>query len=213
MVTDPIHVLTGSDPAFYPPTVRATRHILSFVKWRFSLAPVGTYHWEPADDTPDQKGSEIFIGSDTPITTQYVGKRPAITVMRSQAAFQGIGQGDVLSADLRTGGRTYMDLIPTTIVIHVLSRIPVVAERLAWFVQNEIFTLRAEIVKTEPCILYLGARTGMSPPSPAGTLVDTPEPGWTCVTLALPTFLQHASEKSPLNKKIVKGMNPVIRPR
>lgn len=214
MITDPIHALTSNDPAFLPPMNRAVRHLIDFVKWRFSLLPAGAYRWDPESaETADQKGSEIFIGSDTPVNAAAVGKRPAITVMHSQATFQGIGIGDRLSADMRTGGRAYMDLIPTTIVIHALARKPIVASRLAWFIQEQVFTLREEIVKTEPCIVYLGSRTGISPPSPAGTLIDGPSQDWSCVTYAYPVFLQHTTEKSPLNKKILNTVNPVIRPR
>lgn len=214
MITNPLFALTQNEPAFLPPTVRVVRHLISFLKWRFSLLPVGSYHYDPDSDTsPDQKGSEIFIGGDTPMKTAMAGARPAITVLRSQLAFQGIGIGDRLSADLRTGGRSYMDLMPTTIVVNVLSRVDVVAERLAFFVQEQIFTMREELVKSEPCILYMGARTGMSPPSPAGTLVDTPQSDWVCVALGLPTFLQHSTSKTPLNKTIVGEVNPVLRPR
>lgn len=212
--TSTLYGLTRNDPAFFPPTVRVVRHLVSFLKWRFSLLPSGAYHWDAASDTePDQKGSEIWIGSDTPLKSAAIGSRPAITVLRSQLAFQGIGIGDRASADLRTGGRGYMDLMPTTLVINVLSRIDIVAERLAFFVQEQIFTMREELVKTEPCLLYMGSRTNMAPPSPAGTLIDTPQSDWVCVAMALPTFLQHATHKTPLNKTIVGSLNPTIRGR
>jgi hypothetical protein len=214
MITTPDHMLTQNDPAFYPPAVKAVRHIISFLKWRFSLLPLNSYRWDPATDiTPDQKGSEIFIGADTPLQTAQVGKRPAITVLRSQMAYQGVGIGDKSYVDLRTGARSYLDLVPTTIGINVLSRVDVVAERLAGFVQSQIFALREEIVKTEPCILNIGARAGISPPTPAGTLVDTPNSDWRCVAMAYPTFLQDSITKTPLNKTIVGEVNPIIRPR
>lgn len=214
MITDPIHALTSNNPEFLPPMNRLVRHMIDFVKWRFSLLPRGTYHWDPeSDETPDQKGSELFIGSDTPVNTTMVGKRPAITVLHSQAQFQGISIGDKLWADMRTGGRAYMDLIPTTLVVHTLARKPIVASRLAWFVQEQIFALRDEIVKTEPCLVYIGARASISPPSPAGTLVDSGATDWSCVTYAYPAFLQYVAERSPLNKKILNKLNPVIRSR
>lgn len=213
-MTSPEHALTQADLSFYPPSVRVVRHIVSFLKWRFSLLPSNTYRWDPmADESQDQKGSEIFIGTDTPINTTMVGKRPAITVLRSQMAYQGVGVGDRLSANLSTGGRSYSDLVPTTIVINVLTRLPVVAERLAGFVQSQIFGMREELVKTESCLVYIGSRASISPPSPAGNLVDTPQSDWICVSLAYPTFLQDQLTKEPLNKTIVGDFNLTVRPR
>lgn len=202
--SDPAYALTRNEAAFYPPTLKIIHHFVAFLKWRFSLLPVGTYHW--VEEGPDGRDSEIFIGASTPINTQVVGQRPAITVLRSQAAFQGMGMGDRMHTNWATGGRTYLDMIPTTVVINVLSRIDIVAERLAFFVQEQFFTLREELIRTEPCLLYCGARTSISPPSPAGTLTDSVKPDWTCVSLALPVFLQHVTSKMPVNKPILSDL-------
>lgn len=188
----------------YPPTVRAVRHLISFLQWRFSLLPLGAYHWSPEDeDSPDGVSSEIYISGDTPLPARAVGDRPAVTVLRSQLAFQGVGMGDVLHHDLATGGKTYSDLLPTTFAINVVSRLAMVAERLAWFVHDQIFTMREEIVRTEKSIVYLGARATLAPPSPAGALVDSVESDWIAVALYLPVYLQHRTSFIPLNVPVV----------
>ncbi len=199
----------------YPPSLRAVRHILSFLQWRFSTLPIGTFHWEPTEeDAVDGGTSEILIAKDTPLTSRMLNSRPAITVMRSQAQFQGIGIGDVVYHDWQTGGKSRMDLIPTTICINVLSRSPIAAERLAWFVQEQVFVFRDEIIKEEPCLLYIGQRTQLSAPSPAGALVsDANGEDWSVVSLFLPTYLQHLTKSEPLNVPVVKALATVLRVR
>jgi hypothetical protein len=192
----------------FPPTFELVRHIISFLKWRFSTLPAGAYQWKPeAESSPDQAGAEIFISADTPIKPQVVGKRPAITVLRSGAAFQGVGIGDLAYVDLQTGAQVRMDLIPTNLMINVLSRMPVEAESLAWFIQEQIFTFREEIVKSMPQLLYTGARASISAPSPAGALVESTDFEWCVVVISLPAYLQHSTSKLPLNKKIVSGVS------
>lgn len=194
----------------YPPTYQLVRHIISFLKWRFSKLPPGAYQWKPeTESTPDQAGSEIFISADTPINPQQVGQRPAITVLRAAAAFQGTGIGDWAFTELSTGAQVRMDIIPTNLMINVLSRLPVEAERLAWFCAEQIWTFREEIVKSEPCILYTGARPSLSAPSPAGALVDSTDFEWSAVVVSFPAYLQHSTSKLPLNKKILSGVDVV----
>jgi hypothetical protein len=209
--SSPEYRLQQNDAAQYPPTVRAVRHIIGFLQWRFSLLPAGAYHWAPEDlETPEAIGSEIYISGDTPLPMRAVGDRPAITVLRSQLAFQGVGTGDVASHNWQTGGKTYMDLLPTTICINVLARLPFVAERLAWFVHEQIFTLREEIVRTEKCILSIGARATLTPPSPAGPMTDSPDSDWIVVSLFLPTYLQHRTAFVPINVPVLKKLDVQI---
>lgn len=202
--TTPEGYLSGQH---FPPTFELVRHIISFLKWRFSTLPAGAYQWKPeAENSPDQAGAEIFISADTPIKTQVVGKRPAVTVLRSAASFQGVGIGDLAYVDLRTGAQVRMDLIPTNLMINVLSRMPIEAETLAWFIQEQIFTFREEIVKSMPQLLYTGAKATISAPTPAGALVDSTDFEWCAVVVSYPAYLQHGTTKLPLNKKILSGV-------
>jgi hypothetical protein len=193
----------------YPPTIAVVRHVIDFLKWRFSKLPQGSYRWDPdSGDATDQTGSDVFISADTPIRPTVVGQRPAITVSRSQAAFQGTGLGDLAYVDLRTGAKVRQDLIPTNLMINVLSTVPIEAERLAWFVMEQIWTFREEIVKTMPELLYLGTKPMLSAASPAGSLVEnSPDYEWVAVVVSFPCFLQHGATMLPLNKKILNGIN------
>ena len=205
--TTPENPITGRD--VFSPLFGAVRHVVSFLKWRFSLLPAGAYRFDPdSDDSPEQKNSEIYIGADTPIKASVVGKRPAITVLRATAAFQGIGLGDLAFHELSTGAKVRMDLIPTNLVINVLSQLPVEAEGIAWFVQQQISAFREEIIKSERTILYLGNRPMFSPPTPAGAIVqDATDYDWCVVVVSFPMFLQYATTLLPLNKKILAGVD------
>jgi hypothetical protein len=205
--SSPEYAIQQNDPAFYPPSVRAVRHLISFLQWRFSLLPRGAYHWMPEDeDSPDGVSSEIYIAGDTPLPARAVGERPAITVLRSQIAFQGTGIGDVRDHQWQTGGKIYTDLLPTTLVVNVVSRLPMVADRLAWFVHEQIFTLREQILRSEKCIVAMGSRATVTAPSPAGALIDSTESDWIAVSIYLPTYLQQVSSSLPINVPMVKKL-------
>lgn len=203
--TAPEAYLQGSKA--YPPTYEIIRHLTSFLQWRFSKLPKGGYQWR-CDDPGDagQGQSDIFIGGDTPIDPTVVGQRPAITLLRATAAFQGVGLDDLAFVQMKTGATTQMDLIPTTIMVNVLSTIPVEADRLAWFVTEQIRGFRRDIIRSLPSLLYMGQRPSMSAPSPAGALVASSEHEWTVVVVSFPTFLQHATSVEPLNRTAFYGV-------
>lgn len=184
----------------FPETVSITRHLVDFLQWRFSKHPPGAYMF--TGHGPD---SEIYISADTPIDPEVVGMRPAITVLRSHAAYQGVGIGDVAYTDLRTGAKVYMDLMPTTMLVNVLSKLPVEADRLAAYVAKQIRGFRDALTASLPELLNIGQRIGISPPSPAGSLVagDSPDFEWTVVVISVPTFLQTVQTTLPLNKPIL----------
>lgn len=206
--SSPEYGIQQNDVDQYPPPVRVVRHLLSFMQWRFSLLPRGSYHWEPeGEDSPDGQPSEIYIAGDTPLPARAIGTRPAVTVLRSQLAFQGSGIGDVAFHDLKTGGKSYSDLLPMTMVVNVVSKLPMVAERLAWFVHDQIFTLREDIIREEKCIIWMGQRATITPPSPAGALVDSTESDWIAVALYLPMFLQHRTSFTPINVPVVEQID------
>ncbi len=185
------------------PMIRLQRVIVGFVRGLFAECPAGSYHWEEASAASlDQEGSEIWIGTETPINPEITALRPAIVVGRGPAAFHGVGLGDTAYIDQRTGGHVKMDMIPTTLLVHILSRIPVEAEEIAWFVAKHMWSLRNEILRGNSFILYTGQRPSMSPPSAAGSLVSGPdtESDWIVVTVSMPVYLQHMEVAIPLNK-------------
>lgn len=194
---------SGTSPLIMIQTV-----FVSFIRGLFAQIPIGgPYHWEtPSEDhSLDQEGSSIWIGTDTPVSPEIVGMRPAITISRGAAAFHGLGLGDRAFIDWQTGGVSKMDMLPTTISINVLSRMPFEAEQLAWFVGKHIWNLRDELLRGNVFALYLGNRPSFSPPTPAGSLIAGPETehNWSCVNISFPVYLQHMEVAVPLNRPVL----------
>lgn len=194
---------------------RLVRHVLAFIKDVFSYCPAGAYQWKPETEaSPDQTGSEIFIAADTPLKVEVVGQRPAVTVMRSTASYRGVGIGDQAFVDISTGAQAKMDIVPTNIVVHVLSRFPLETEHLSGFLNAHIWGLRGQLIRSMPGLLYMGQRPSIGAPSPAGALIrgDT-EHNWCVVTMTYPAYLQEVVHTYPLNNPILKGFrfNPPDR--
>jgi len=214
----PIHQTTpegqpGDDGT--SPLILIQRTFVSFIRGLFAQIPAGgPYHWEEpsADRAQDQEGSAIWIGTDTPIQPEIVGMRPAITISRGPAAFHGLGLGDRAFIDWRTGATSKMDMLPTTVSVNVLSRVPFEAEQLAWFVGRHIWNLRDELLRGNTYALYLGNRPAFSPPTPAGSLVGGPdtEHNWTCVNINFPVYLQHLEVAMPLNRPVLGEVVMVV---
>jgi hypothetical protein len=200
--TTPEGFLSGA--AASVPLFAVQRHLTEFLQWRFSQLPPGSYQWR-ADDAHSETGqgrSEIFIGGDTPIDPIVVGQRPAVTVTRAQASSVGAGMNDRAFVDWRTGAQVKMDMVPTTLLVNVLSQNMTEAESLAWFCHQQIFAFREVIVKLMPELLYLGQRMGIGAPAPAGSLVQSSDVEWSVVVLSVPTYLQFMVATEPLNRPI-----------
>ncbi|RLA42234.1 MAG: hypothetical protein DRQ64_00155 [Gammaproteobacteria bacterium] len=191
------------------PFLHIKRVIVKFLQGLHAQCPPGAYQWCPAQNTsPDHfKASEIWIGSETPLNPDVIGQRPAITVLRGPGMFQGVGLGDQAFHDLRTGAKVLMDMLPVTVTVNVLSRIPAEAEGIAWFAAKHIWALREEIMRGEEGIMFLGSRLNISPPSPAGSLVgpDT-EHNWVVCSVSIPCYLQTSVTRMPLNTGVVQSI-------
>ena len=181
------------------------RVLVRFLQGLHAHCPVGAYRWAPEQpEAQDHAGSEIWIGSDNPINPDVVGDRPAVTVLRGPGSFQGVGIGDLAFVDMRTGSEVLMDILPVTVTVNVLSRVPAEAEGLAEFEAEHIWILRKLIVKNEEGIMYIGNRLNVSPPTPAGSLVgpDT-EHNWVVCSVMVPVYLQKSMVRMPLNKRVL----------
>lgn len=203
------------------PFVQIIRRTVEFIQGLHAQCPPGSYRWVPGENqNPDENESEIWIGADNPVSSDLIGKRPAITVLRGAGSFQGVGIGDRAFFDFRTGGMVKMDILPVTLMINVLSRVPLEAEQLAWFEAQHIWALRRELMKNQSGIMFIGQRPSLSPPTPAGSLIapDT-EHNWSVVSVSFPAYLQHSTTTIPTGKKILNGFEisgettgPVSRP-
>lgn len=211
--TTPETSLLGNTRDAFPPDIRVARHLIDFLRWRFSTHPDGAYRWDPpgGDDTGHQT-SEIFIAHETPVNPKNVGQRPAITCAVGSLQFQGLGIGDAAFVDWTTGAQVRMDLIPTFTRVHVLSRVPLEAKRLAWYVAEQIWLFRDAIIKEEPALLHIGQRPSISEPTPAGSLVGpSTEHEWVAVVVQFPTYIQHVGTTLPMNRRILNAIHTAAK--
>ena len=185
------------------PSYSFVAHLCDFLQWRFSLLPAGAYRYVRAPDGAVDNTSEIHISMDFPIRPDIVNQRPAITVFRSGIQFQGLSLGDLAYYDPTSGAKSRVDLAPTTMMVAVLSRVPVETEFLAMFVHQQLSAFRDAIVQSFPDVLSFGQRASLSPPSPPGALVQSTDVDWTAVILSFPTYLTDKHIITPLNKPIV----------
>lgn len=213
LATTPENDLVGNTRDAYPPDVRVARHLIDFLRWRFSRHPAGAYRWDPATGhLTGQDSSEIFLSHETPVNPQNVGQRPAVSCAVGSLGFQGVGIGDLAFVDWATGSQVRMDLIPTFTRIHVLSRVPFEARRLAWYVAEQIWAFRDAITKEEQVLLSIGQRPTISEPTLAGSLVGpSTSHEWTAVVVQFPTFIQHAVTTMPMNKTILNAINTAVK--
>jgi hypothetical protein len=186
-----------------PPTFTLVRHIVDFLQWQFSKLPVGAYRFSLNDDGAVDQHSEIHISADFPINPTHANQRPAITVFRSGAIFQGLSIGDLGYHNTMSGAKMLTDIVPTTLMVGVLSRAPVEAEALAWFVQRQISAYREAITKTLPGLIKFGGNVSLSPPSPPGAMVAGGQENWTAVIASFPAYLSSKVISTPLNRPIV----------
>lgn len=193
------------------PTWSLVRHITDFLQWRFSQLPPGAYRYAARQDGGVDESSEIHISASFPIRPDVIGMRPALTVFRSNAQFQGIGLGDRGFIDMASGAEMRADIIPLTLMVGVLSRLPVEAETLAFHVADQISGFRTPIIKTLPELFYIGNRPSLSTPSPPGAMVSGPDVDWTAVIVSFPAFLSYKHVVTPLNRPIVQGFDATIR--
>lgn len=192
------------------PLNEVCRHICDFLQWRFSLLPQGAYRFVRKDDGAVDVSSEIHISMDFPINPEIVGARPALTVFRGPAQFQGLSIGDRSFFDFASGAEARADLIPINLMIGVLGRTAWEVEALAWHVLNEISAFRKAIIDSMPDLLYLGRAPLLSPPSPPGAMVPSTKDDWIAVIVSFPTVLSYKHIVTPLNKKIISGMNMTL---
>lgn len=199
-VTAPEHALP------LPPWAALVRHVTDFLRWQFSMMPSGAYRFVDNEGAVDQR-SEIWMGSEFPIRSETPGARPAITVFRSAAQFNGISIGDLGFVDLAGGKKMLTDLVPLNLMVGVLARQSLEAEALAGAVTQLIFAYREIIIRTMPNLLYLGNRPTISPPSPPGQLVEAGKcEDWTAVMICFPAYVNFKLTIEPLNRGFLSAV-------
>lgn len=175
------------------PMVYAMRLYVQFLQGLFNQTPVGTFHWEPDNET-----TEIVIRAEAPLDMSVVGKRPAITVVNGPVQYQGIGMDNMLEYDPKTGKRTRSDLISSIFTVYCLAESDIIASRLAHIVSH--FTRLKQRLLESPGGFYSIARPAPSSnyPSAPGQLVMGDPKGLVMVQVNIPYTLQWTWSSTPL---------------
>ena len=175
------------------PMVFALRLYVQFLQGLFNQTPVGTFHWEPDNET-----TEIVIRGEAPLDMSVVGKRPAITVVSGPVQYQGLGIDNMLSFDPKTGTRVRTDLMSSIFSVYCLAESDIIASRLGHIVSH--FTRLKQRLLESPGGFYSIARPAPSinSPSPPGQLVMGDPMGLVMVQVSIPFTLQWTWSSKPL---------------
>lgn len=194
----------GENPWAESPLERVRVLYVAFVKGLFGAAPPGFYHWGPGEE------SEIYISDESPVKSERIGQRPAISFTRAPVQFYSLGLGDIDGYNFETGQTRKSVLVPGTMSINCLSRTDLESERLAWIVGEHLWLLREKLMKLG--FFEIGRQPSISSASPAESLVanDGAEE-WFCTSVQSPFQFPRSSQVTPLNQQVLSGIELQLR--
>lgn len=166
---------------------------IAFLQTIFETAPVGHFHWRPQFEE-----TEIVITEENPVKVDAVEQKPVLSVILGPCRFNGSSLDDLVNVSAVDAKEIHTDLIPGTMSINCMSRVPQEARFLGWICSRTIWNLRKLFIK-ETHIHEVGRNISVGSVSPAGALVagDT-EGEWHSVPVSCPFFLQWTDRVTPL---------------
>lgn len=174
------------------PLNHVIRAFIAFLQSIYEVAPEGAFRWAPDETT------QIIITEENPINMDEREQRPAISVILGAVRFNGSSLDDLVSIDATNAEEVHTDLIPGTMSLNHVSRVPHEARFLAWLTARTIWNLRKLFIK-ESHIHDVGRNIQMGPVTPAGALVQGDTEGeWHSVMVNCPFFLQWTDTVRPL---------------
>lgn len=168
--------------------------------------------WDDWAYRDDPETTRINIGATTPMDAAQVAARPAV-IIESQGceSSQGI-IGDLDDLDPFTGAVTYLELFTGTLLAYVLSKIPVEARKIAWFLKEQTWALRTTLVGNA-AFYQIGRGIRQSPVLEPGSLVGGDlRGGIKAVGLAIPFSFIRRTKVTPINKPKLNRIDIHLRP-
>lgn len=204
---------TAADGAFpqdsfkYSPLEHVSSLFIAFYQGLFSASPPGAYHWSPDDDL-----TEIYISGENPLKDATLGTRPGLSFTRGPVQFYSLGLNDMLSYDPRTGTQRKSVLVPGTLTINALSRVPAEATNIAWVCAEQLW-LHREMLMAEG-FFEIGRQPGIGAVSSAGALIggDSADE-WYVTSVSCPFQFYRTSQTSPLNRQIIRELRVNLEQR
>lgn len=166
---------------------------IAFLQTIFESAPVGHFHWRP-----ELEETELVITEENPVNLDAVEQKPLISVVLGSTRFNGTALDDLLTVSASDAKEIHTDLIPGTISLNCMSRVPQEARFLAWICARTTWNLR-KIFLRGTNIHEIGRNITIGTISPAGALVQGDTEGeWHAVPVQCPFFMQWTDTVTPL---------------
>lgn len=189
-----VQISQGFDSSWLnDPLNHLVKAFVAFLQTIYEEAPRGYFHWSAvAEET------EIAITEENPVRVEAIEQKPFISVMLGPVRFNGSSLDDLVNVSASTAKEIHTDLLPGTVTLNHVSRVPQEARFLGWHSARTIWNLRKLFVR-ETCIHEVGRNIQIGSVSPAGELVagDT-EGEWHNVPVSCPLFLQWTDSVTPL---------------
>lgn len=177
-----------NDPLNY-----VVRVFIAFLQSIYEAAPVGCFHWRP-----QLEETELVITEENPIRLDAIEQKPAISVVLGPVKFNGSSLDDLVTVKAQNAQEVHTDLLPGTMSLNHVSRVPQEARFLGWQSARMIWILRKMFIK-EAHIHEVGRMINVASVTPAGALVQGDNEGeWHSVTVSVPFFLQWTDRVTPL---------------
>jgi hypothetical protein len=152
-------------------------------------------HWSEM-----QEETELVITEENPVHLGAKEQKPAISVILGPSRFNGSSLDDLVSVSATNAQEVHTDLIPGTMTLNCLSRVPQEARFLGWQCARNIWILR-KLFCRESHIHDTGRNISIGSVSPAGALVQGDTEGeWHNVQVSCPFYLQWTDTVTPLSR-------------
>lgn len=166
---------------------------IAFLQTIWEEAPKGYLHWSAIDEE-----TELVITEENPVHVTSQEQKPAISVVLGPTRFNGSSLDDLVNVSAIDAKEIHTDLLPGTMTLNCMSRVPQEARFLAWQSSRSIWILR-KLFCRESHIHDTGRNISIGPVSPAGALVQGDTEGeWHSVQVSCPFFLQWTDSVTPL---------------
>ncbi|WP_394831722.1 hypothetical protein LVJ94_34935 [Pendulispora rubella] len=128
-----------------------------------------------------------------------------MTVTRGPVQFWSLGFDDVLVYEPQTGAKKKSVLVPGTISVNAVSRVPLECERIAWWIAEELWANRDLLLQAG--FFDIGRTPQILSPSPAGSLVagDMADE-YVVTTVTCPFQFVRTTKVTPLGRPVLQGV-------
>jgi hypothetical protein len=177
-----------NDPLNY-----AVKCFIAFLQTIFEAAEPGYFHWRPALEE-----TEIVITEENPVKVDTIERKPVISVILGPTQFNGSSLDDLLTVKASNAQEIHTDLLPGTMSLACMSKVPQEARFIGWLCARTIWNLRKIFIR-EALFHEVGRKITVGSVSPAGALVTGDTEGeWHAVSVSCPFYLQWTDSVTPL---------------